>query len=41
MKKVASLIFAAFLISGCSYFEKKEKSGAKQSGEAPAPPGGG
>jgi len=40
MKKVASLIFAAFLISGCSYFEKKEKSGAKQSGEAPALPVG-
>ena len=40
MKKVASLIFAAFLVSGCSYFEKKEESGAKQSGEAPALPVG-
>ena len=40
MKKVASLIFAAFLISGCSYFEKKEESGAKQSGETPALPVG-
>ena len=40
MKKVASLIFAAFLVSGCSYFKKKEESGAKQSGEAPALPVG-
>jgi len=40
MKKIASLIFAAFLVSGCSYFEKKEESGAKQSGEAPALPVG-
>ena len=40
MKKVASLIFAAFLVSGCSYFEKKEESGAKQNGEAPALPVG-
>ena len=40
MKKVASLIFAAFLVSGCSYFEKKEESGAKQSGEASALPVG-
>lgn len=40
MKKVASLIFAAFLVSGCSYFEKKEESGAKQSGETPALPVG-
>nr|WP_315112673.1 efflux RND transporter periplasmic adaptor subunit [uncultured Campylobacter sp.] len=40
MKKVASLIFAAFLISGCSYFEKKEESGAKQGGETPALPVG-
>lgn len=40
MKKVASLIFAAFLVSGCSYFEKKEESGAKKSGEAPALPVG-
>lgn len=40
MKKVASLIFAAFLVSGCSYFEKKEESGAKQGGEAPALPVG-
>ena len=40
MKKVASLIFAALLVSGCSYFEKKEDKGAKQSGEAPALPVG-
>ena len=40
MKKVASLIFAAFLVSGCSYFEKKEDKGAKQGGEAPALPVG-
>lgn len=40
MKKVASLIFAAFLVSGCSYFEKKEDKGAKQGGETPALPVG-
>ena len=40
MKKVASLIFAAFLVSGCSYFEKKEDKGAEQGGEAPALPVG-
>ena len=40
MKKVVSLIFAAFLVSGCSYFEKKEESGAKQGGETTALPVG-
>ena len=40
MKKVASLIFAAFLVSGCSYFEKKEDKGAKQGDETPALPVG-
>ena len=40
MKKVVSLIFAAFLVSGCSYFEKKEDKGAKQGGETPALPVG-
>lgn len=40
MKKVVSLVFAALLVSGCSYFEKKEDKDAKQGGETPALPVG-
>ena len=40
MKKVVSLVFAALLLSGCSYFEKKEDKDSKQGGEAPALPVG-